>query len=376
MLLIISSNCHPFQGARGRNREEVLERALEGIFDATRLPDLKEQAQTYLRQLSASLFTNELRRAAQDSVNRHALPPTSVFACFLNAVAYALSLEGGNDSSPISLLVKSFVEDFVASSQGPSRDDDAAFIFGHLARRFSTLALEEGWVRKKACCSGFKILLDIPEIDTKWVEAREMVYVRTLLFILKDMPSASPHNVEHVTGLLKRVLRLCHRPMLEDLTTLDPRSRFSQLVAIFITDLSSPNVVVRRAAEQSLDLLGELVEHPVTTLLIPGRDRMLQSIYTKPLRALPFAMQIGMIDAMRYVVSLNPPLPELNDEFLRLLHEVLALADAEDGALIGRGNARQSTQDVMRLRVTCIRLLTAAMPLTDFFSKQTNTRQK
>ena len=65
------------------------------------------------------------------------------------------------------------------------------------------------------------------------------------------------------------------------------------------------------------------------------RKRMLANVYAKPLRALPFNMQIGMIDAMRYVASLDPPLPEVNDELLRLLHEVLALADAEDQTLMG-----------------------------------------
>ncbi|KAI0028299.1 FAT-domain-containing protein [Vararia minispora EC-137] len=366
-------------GARGRNREEVLERSLEALFDAVRIPSLKERAQASLRDISSTTLANEVHRSvSQDMTTRRTHYATSVFTRFLNSLAYALSLEGGNSTAPVALFVKALIEDFVASLRttgDPARDNEVAFVFHHLSRRFSTLALEEGWVRKKACCTGFMILFDVPGVDTKWVEDRELEFVRTLLFILKDMPSESPQNVEHVTALLMSVLRLCHGPIIEDSPS-DSRPRFAQLLAIFVSDLSSPNVIVRRAVEQSLDLIGELVEHSVTNLLSPGRDRMLQSIYTKPLRALPFAMQIGMIDAMRYVVSLNPPLPVLNDEFLRLLHEALALADAEDGTLIGRGNARQSTRDVMRLRVACIRLLTAAMPLTDFFSKQTNTRQK
>ena len=55
----------------------------------------------------------------------------------------------------------------------------------------------------------------------------------------------------------------------------------------------------------------------------------------------------------------------------------MALADAEDQTLLGRGNnATQSSKEITRLRIACIRLLSASLPLTDYFSKQPSTRQK
>lgn len=96
----------------------------------------------------------------------------------------------------------------------------------------------------------------------------------------------------------------------------------------------------------------------------------------KPLRALPFPVQIGQVEAVRYCVSLEPPLPEPNDELMRLLHEALALADAEDSTLINRNNIRQSSIEADQLRVACIKLLTASMPLTDYFAKNPPTRQR
>ena len=77
-----------------------------------------------------------------------------------------------------------------------------------------------------------------------------------------------------------------------------------------------------------------------------------------------------------YCVSLTPPLLDLNDELLRLLHETLALADAEDAALLGRSNPRQGMIEMTKLRVSCIKLLTASMPMTDFFQKHPQTRQR
>jgi transformation/transcription domain-associated protein len=111
-------------------------------------------------------------------------------------------------------------------------------------------------------------------------------------------------------------------------------------------------------------------------LLLPHRDRMLTGIYTKPLRALPFLKQIGMIEAVRFCLKLDPPLVDLNDELLRLLHETLALADADDSQLLGPRHLRQSVLEVIKLRVACIQLLTAALPLTDFFSRQPQTRTR
>ena len=57
----------------------------------------------------------------------------------------------------------------------------------------------------------------------------------------------------------------------------------------------------------------------------PQRDRLLLPIFTKPLRALPFGMQIGHIDAVRYTLQLPRPLPAFNEELFRVLTEALAL---------------------------------------------------
>jgi transformation/transcription domain-associated protein len=109
---------------------------------------------------------------------------------------------------------------------------------------------------------------------------------------------------------------------------------------------------------------------------MPHRERVLAAMFTKPLRAVPYPMQIGMLEAVRYCVSLNPPLAEMNDELLRLLQETLAIADADDPSTFSRSNMRQNGIEMVKLRVACIKLLTASMPITDFFSKQEPMRQK
>lgn len=245
-----------------------------------------------------------------------------------------------------------------------------------IANRFNGLCLEDSWVKNSAGCSGIKIMTTASELGTRWISERVVDVTRTLLHVLKNMPYDLPRDVTKVTDVMFTVLRVSAPDMTATNTSVTAKANISNLIGIYFGELSGQNPIVRKAAQNCIELLSQLLGMPTVEMLMPQRERMLTAIYTKPLRALPFPIQIGMIEAVRYCLSLDPPLPELNDELLRLLHEALALADADDIALGARGNPRQSSIEIVKLRVACIKLLTAAMPLTDFFSKQNNTRQR
>ncbi|KAI7825787.1 hypothetical protein BX661DRAFT_199084 [Kickxella alabastrina] len=138
------------------------------------------------------------------------------------------------------------------------------------------------------------------------------------------------------------------------------------------------NNEVRDAAKACLDILVDVTGCSVTALLLPSRDRLLIPIFGKPLRALPHNMQIGNIDAITYCLSLDPPFLEINEELLRLLSEALALADAEDQALVNHpAQVRTNTMSLTHLRHVCIRMLTSAMVRPEFAdAKNTPTRAR
>ncbi|KAJ3727975.1 hypothetical protein C8R42DRAFT_639039 [Lentinula raphanica] len=70
-------------------------------------------------------------------------------------------------------------------------------------------------------------------------------------------------------------------------------------------------------------------------------------------------------EVVRYCVSLTPPLLDLNDELLWLLHETLALADAEDAALLGR---KTPSDEAKRLSVPGLEGLARLLELlTNYF---------
>lgn len=115
-----------------------------------------------------------------------------------------------------------------------------------------------------------------------------------------------------------------------------------------------------------LESISKVQNRSVSEILLEVREKLLLPIFAKPLRALPFQMQIGNIDTITYCMSLQNEFLPFTDELLRLLLEALALADAEDQALIGKGSPYKSASSLVNLRVVCIGLLSAAMTNTAF----------
>ncbi|KAJ2158406.1 transcription-associated protein 1 [Coemansia sp. RSA 552] len=149
-------------------------------------------------------------------------------------------------------------------------------------------------------------------------------------------------------------------------------------LALITKELANPSLDVRKAARSCLEILVSVTGCSTTALLLPFRDRLLVPIFGKPLRALPHNMQIGNIDAITYCLSLDPPFLEINEELLRLLSEALALADAEDQALVNHpAQVHSNTASLTHLRHVCIRMLTTAMVRPEFAdAKNTPTRAR
>ncbi|KAF5387961.1 hypothetical protein D9615_000446 [Tricholomella constricta] len=365
------------EGVVGQNIEEVFIQGMEGIFDGINIPDLQDQAGSFIRKVAQFVFDFEIRR--NHTRGPGARPTTSgLLSSFLDAFPYGLARDQPTQAKAAQSVFILVIKDLVAMhGQNNIVPQDIMGILHQFANRITGLCLEDSWTHKSAGCNGIKSLLSIPVYGTKWATEREIDLIRTLLHVLKDLPRDLPRDVDEVLDLLLSVLRICTSEL--DVHAENPgpaRNKLIHLVGIFSPELQSSNAVVRQAAQTCIEFLVSLSGRPAVDLLMPHRERTVTGIYTKPLRALPFLKQIGMIEAIRYCVSLEPPLVELNDELLRLLHETLALADADDAALLGRVTARQGTLEVIQLRVACIKLLTASMPLTDFFQRQVQTRQR
>ncbi|KAF5390637.1 hypothetical protein D9757_002758 [Collybiopsis confluens] len=366
------------QGIKGRNAEELFVSLLESVFDAIHIPDVQDKAEAFIRKFSHAIFDGELKRGpARDSASYRT---SAVLASYLEAIPYAMARPQVEQATKARNLIASIVQDLVTyTKQNNLSVPDLYLILHQITNRFTALCLDESWTRKIAGCGGIKMMTETEEVGAKWVRDREIDLVRTLLHILKDLPADLPKDVDEIIGVLTDVLRIGSSEI-DFQSETGPQGQVQNklvaLVGVFFPELQSAIPVVRQAAQTCIKFLVQLSGRPAVELLLPHRDRMLISIFTKPLRALTFPIQIGLIEAVRYCVSLSPPLLELNDELLRLLHETLALADADDAALLSRSNPRQGIIEITKLRVACIKLLTASMPMTDFFQKHPQTRQR
>ncbi|KAJ7068316.1 hypothetical protein C8F01DRAFT_1364679 [Mycena amicta] len=365
------------EGIVGRNVEATFVSALEGVFDTlylTEPPELSTRAEAFLLQVSRCVLEMEvLRGQTRDAATRPIASP--LLTVFLDALPHALAREQREHADKALSIVRAFMGQLAGlNASNPTPSLDILMILHQLTHRLSSLCLDDSLVRKRAGYNGIRLITTTPDFGTQWIVDREFDLLRTLVRILKDLPPGLTQDIDEVLETMMAVLRTSNLNLESD----PDAPKLNHLTGIFCSEMSSPNPVVRNAAQACIGLLVELSGRSAHALLEQHRDRMLGGIYTKPLRALPFAIQIGMMEAVRYCISLEPPLIELNDELLRLLHETLALADAEDSSLLPRGgvSVRQSNLDIIKLRVASIKLLTAAMPVTDFFSRQHQTRQR
>ncbi|EPB81798.1 hypothetical protein HMPREF1544_11483 [Mucor circinelloides 1006PhL] len=249
-------------------------------------------------------------------------------------------------------------------------------IFRVFASQFGSCCYKQEWYSKRGGCLGISIISSQLDMGTKWMREHELDFIRSLLFVLKDAsPEMANVNTVEATQTLSHVLKVCNRP--EDDESQEAQQKFQNLIALLLSELSNSNSAVRETIQSSFQLLADLTGNEVTELLAPVRERLVAPIFAKPLRALPFAMQIGHIDAITYCLTLRPPFLDFNDELIRLLHEALALADAEDQALVSRSSQYKNATSLMNLRIVCIKLLSAAMACSDFSNqRQTHTRAR
>ncbi|KAI8370186.1 hypothetical protein EDC96DRAFT_563874 [Choanephora cucurbitarum] len=249
-------------------------------------------------------------------------------------------------------------------------------IFRVFASQFGSCCYKQEWFNKRGGCLGISIISSQLDMGIKWMREHELDFIRSLLFVLKDSsPEMANINTTEATQTLSHVLKVCNRP--EDDEAPEVQKKFQNLIALLLSELSNSNSIVRETIQSSFQLLADLTGNEVTELLAPVRERLVAPIFAKPLRALPFAMQIGHIDAITYCLTLRPPFLEFNDELIRLLHEALALADAEDQALVSRSSQYKNATSLMNLRIVCIRLLSAAMACPDFPNqRQAHTRAR
>ncbi|KAJ3117897.1 hypothetical protein HK100_000723, partial [Physocladia obscura] len=374
---------------------EALGNILTILFACTVIPGLKEQSEELISNLcqhfaflsvteALELRRNQKNKETATSFDLILNSPTSCIDGFIEALVRSMTSEKIEQRIFTETALKKFYESCceIVSKNGKMTIDELP-IFHIMASKFNSCCYKQEWFEKSAGCLGISILTSQMNFGIKWMLDHELEFLKALLYVLKDVsPAMATTNAESAKVALAHVLKVCNTPQNVDKTNEESRridrvAKFNSLISLLISELSNSNSAVRETVQSTFQQLATLTNTEVSELLTPVRERLLQPIFSKPLRALPFALQIGHIDAITYCLSLRPTFLAFDDQLIRLLSEALALADAEDQALVSKPSHYKNSASLTNLRVVCIKLLSAAMGCPDFTgTRQVNTRAR
>ncbi|EGV61555.1 hypothetical protein CANTEDRAFT_131106 [Yamadazyma tenuis ATCC 10573] len=354
-------------------QQKLFSKLLEVLFFSMSVPELKEEAGklidgitvhftlTYLRVSVVEKLKKERSFSVKDKEGKVYISENA----FLNALNYALSFWDKEVRDKGVETIKTIHTTTVAIF---GSDEDALFspFFRTIFYRFTHCCYSEFYYTKLGGVLGLKTMVEELTIPISWFSKRQFELVRSIFFIARDTPDTAPRIVRELAeGLVLSILHDCNVDMTKETLLEKP---FQTIVGALVYDLASANPHVRQLSQKSLKVLSDTTSVPIATIIGPCKQLLLTPIFGKPLRALPFPMQIGNIDAITYCLSLDESFLTFNEELNRHLFEALVLVDAEDESLanVHRLYEHRTSKQLIELRVVCIRLLSLALTRPDF----------
>lgn len=292
--------------------EEVFGLLIRGLFVCARLPECRQEASTFLVDYLSFIMMTELTKEGSEGagMSRQYLPLTSAI---LDALSEALASTQDKALESTGEQLAAVITRVVFKSDLPQERTMPAF--RQLASRLSSLCYEQCRKRKMGGVAGLQIMvskLSDPQVGNAWLQNHELELIRSLLFMIKDTgPEVAPSEVKQVMDFFTVVLR--QSSLLLNNESPEFKSRLNYLIGLLMIELSSQSASAREAAQIAMTILAERLKTSVSELLAPLKPRLLLPIFNRPLRALAFHMQIGHIDALTYLLTLDPPLVEFGD---------------------------------------------------------------
>ena len=355
------------------HQEKALKQLLKACISAVSVADLRDEASTLVADVCRHFTLIELGRALAQM--KHGQKPFDVSAgegvlyldCAVLAEVISESLSSGfPEVRTAAGDAMQVVRDSAVVIFGSEDRVSHLPFFGHLGRTFCHNCHEEDWSTKGGGSLGIHLLATKIDLGDTWLSERQVEFIKSLMYVIKDLPLDLPSSTRiQAQNTMEALLRRCNKHSSRaDLGT--PSSKLSGVCGYLVYELAHMNKHVRDTSQRAFQIIAEVIGAEVSELLSPVKERLLSHIYNKPLRALPFATQIGYIDAMSFCLDLQHGIVEFNDQSNRLLLESLALADAEDENLAAKPSEQRTAELIVNLRVSCIRLLSIALRFPEF----------
>lgn len=354
-------------------QQKLFARLLEVLFFSLSIPEVADNASELIDNVTTHFLLIHLRTSVVHKIKKER--PFSVKDqegkayiseyVFFNALNYALSSwDKKVREKGISTIKQLF--SVTLTIFGGAENALYSPLFRTMFYKFTHCCYSEFYHCKLGGVLGLETMFCELEIPPSWFFKRQFELIRSLFFILRDTPETAPFEVCALAKKLTlNILKLCNASVSKETILEKP---FQTLVGALSYDLASAVPIVREVSREALQVLSDTTGVSVATIMGPSKHLLLTPIFGKPLRALPFPMQIGNIDAITYCLGLEDTFLTFNDELNRLLLEALASVDAEDESLanVHRLYEYRTSKQLIELRVVCIQLLTLALTKPGF----------
>ncbi|SCV01740.1 LAME_0G18184g1_1 [Lachancea meyersii CBS 8951] len=358
------------------SQELLLMKLLESLIFSASIPELKVEAEDLLQNIIRHFCFLQLNNSVKQKRGENA-------AFSVNVKLLKVTIDANITLDAILTGLGSYLEEsrITAVSAVKLILDTSNTIYGAdlalkysfipvLTKKFIHKCYHEAYFEKSSGVWGIKTLIEEQSIPVEYLKKYQFDMIAGLLFVLIDTPMEAPGIIRERAGnMIMKILSSTCRDIKED----DIREKDLQNTLIdIVCELSNAKEVVRSTCQKALSTISEVSGIPIVKLMEHSKNFLLSPIFAKPLRALPFPMQIGNVDAIIYCLQLPDTFLEFNEELYRLLHEAIALVDAEDESLASaqRVTEYQTAEQLVQLRVVCIRLLSLGLKNSDFASAQ------
>ncbi|CAO2647302.1 Nn.00g082240.m01.CDS01 [Neocucurbitaria sp. VM-36] len=359
--------------------QDTLKKVLKACIFAVSIPDLKTDAEALVTNLARHFTLLEL--GTQFATLKHKNKPFDVHSgegpvtiesdVISEAIGESLASEHPEvrDAAEQAIMT---MRDAVKAIFGNDNSLDKFSFFNELSSTFCHNCHADDWFMKSGGTRGIEIIIKHLGLPQSWMVARHFELIRALNFVMKDMPIDLDSKTRvQAEGLMGELIKQCHKKTTKE--EFEKGNNITlRLCGQLVGDLSHMNKSVREATQKAFHVLSGVTGLTVSELIMPVKDRLIVPIWTKPLRALPFGIQIAYIDAITFCLKLKNNILEFNDQLTRLLMESLALADAEDEGLASKPFEQRNAEHIINLRVACIRLLSTAQSFPEFSTTPPN----
>ncbi|XP_065666832.1 transformation/transcription domain-associated protein isoform X3 [Hydra vulgaris] len=232
--------------------------------------------------------------------------------------------------------------------------------FEYLAEKLCGCCYERAWFAKSGGCSVVEFLMNTFPIE--WVVEHQPMFISALMFVMMDLLNeVSSGAVESAKRILEELLRKCNGQSLKVGSLQD--QYFPIVVQNMVREVVSPNHTVREQARHSLQVLSEVTNKTVYSLMEPHKSLLEDMIPPKKhlLRHQPINTQIALMDGNTFCTSLNPRLFTMDLSIVEhkvFFTELYTLCEADDATLT-KLPCYKSVTSFTQLRVSALAALTA-----------------